>query len=161
MSADSPTAGDVVRYEPDGGNRWCREGMAVAQLRGDGEGRIVYIDTYWAGMSGSHILTAAEATTVERLFNVGDYDELPRGCRLGSADKWAKYAPADRQVVTSQHGLQRRWFVRKGASEDHATQVENARVRLAEAESKLRSAQWSVESAQRDLANIEAQAVSS
>jgi hypothetical protein len=151
--------GDVVSYAPgerfpgQRDTRWCREGTAIA---GKHDGGIQLADTFWLMGTEDHILTEAEIATAELLFNLDDYDELGRYSRE-SPSQWKKYAPADRQQITSQHGLQHRWFIRKGAAEDHATQVENARERLREAEAKLQSAQWSVESAQRDLAEIESQ----
>ena len=148
-------AGDVVHYEPGPAFpgqtdvRWCREGTAIAGANRDGS--VTLVDTYWGIRDGqSHALTDDELATAELRFNLADYDELNRYDR-GARQEWEKYAPADRERVTSQHGLQSRWFVRKGAAEDHATIVQNARDRLAEAESALESARYSVESRLRDL----------
>lgn len=128
---------DVVRYEPK--DRWCHEGTAVATRRSDGE--IVLFDTYWQ-FSGQRLV---KPDTWEVLFNLDDYDSVRDGWR------WEKYAPEDRQVVTSQHGLQRQYLVRKGAVESRDQIIANARTRLAEAEEKLRSATWSRDFAQREL----------
>ena len=146
--------GDVVRYQPGPAfkgqtdTRWCREGTAIAETRASRS--VMFVDTYWGTMSDAHVLTDAEVETAELRFNLGDYDELDRYDH-GSSYTWEKFAPADRERVTSQHGLQSRWFVRKGASEDYGTKVQNARDRLADAESELDSARWTVQLRQRAL----------
>ena len=146
--------GDVVSYQPGPAFkgqtdvRWCREGTAIAVARADRS--VMLVDTYWGTMSDAHMLADAEIETAELLFNLDDYDELDRYGR-GSSYTWEKYAPTDRERVTSQHGLQVRWFVRKGASEDYGTKVQNARDRLADAESDLDSARWAVDQRQRAL----------
>lgn len=144
---------DVVSYVPaDRFDRWwCREGTAVVRA----DGRLV--DTYWGSGSDNHVLTDAEAETAEVKFNLGDFDELPRYDR-SQAGVWQRYAPGDRGRIPSQHGLEARYFIRKGASEDHATKVQNARDKLDEAESNLRSAQWSVDLAKRELDELTAAA---
>jgi hypothetical protein len=142
-------AGDVGRYQPE--NTWCHEGLAVAEQRGE---ELVLLDTFW----GASERTRVNPAVFEILFNVNDYDELDRYSHESSA-RWEKFAPEDRQRITSQHGLQSRWFIRKGAVEHLPTQVENARERLREAEAELRSAQRHVEWAQQELAALEAQAV--
>ena len=141
--------GDVVRYYPE--DRHCREGMAIVGERSDG--RVILVDTFWGSMNDSHVLTDAEEATAELLFNKADYDEVPRHM----AYCWKDYAPADRRAITSQHGLQRRLFIRKGATEDHATKVENAREKLAEAERDLESAKSAVQWAIDDLARVQAE----
>lgn len=147
-------AGDVVRYETlDRPDRHCREGMAIAKAGGNG--RVLLVDTFWASFSESHTLTAEEVATAEPVFNLADYDELDRS-RHGAAEKWKTYAPADREVVTSQHGLQVRWFIRKGVEPDLATQIDNARDAVGDAYEKLRRAEHGVEYALRSLALLEA-----
>jgi hypothetical protein len=136
-------AGDVVRYEPE--NRWAMEGLAVAEQRGE---RVALFDTFWGNSDRRHVVGPAE---FEVLFNLADYD-------VRTAGEWERHHPNDRRVITHQHGLKRRYYVRKGAAEHLPTQVANARERVAEAEETLRSAQWRLESAQRDLAAIEAKA---
>jgi hypothetical protein len=116
----------------------------------NGVGRVILVDTFWGSMSDAHVLTATEAATASLQFNVGDYDELQR--RDGY--QWKNYAPADRARITSQHGLQERLFIRKGATEDHATKVENAREKLAEAQRDLDSANRAVQWAMNDLARL-------
>jgi hypothetical protein len=138
--------GDVVRYEAPRG--WCREGTAIT---GD-DGRLV--DTYW--LNDNHVLTDEEIATAELVFSLGDFDELDRWRSHESRAKWEQYSPADRETVTSQHGLQVRWFVRKGAQPDLATQIENARQAVADAYEKLRNAERDVDYARRKLARLEA-----
>lgn len=137
--------GTVLRYTPV--NRWCREGIAVANDNG------VPLDTFWS--SGEDRI--ASGTDFEVLFHLDDYDELPR-CSRGI---WLTYHPDDRQMITSQHGLQRRLFTRKGAVPDHATKVSNARDALEAAEAKARAAQRDVEHAREALAALEAEGVRS
>lgn len=99
---------DVVRYVPERQSRWCRECLAVAVMW---SGRLVLVDTFWGlRYSDDHVLTDAEASTAELVFNTDDYDELPQ-YGGGSRDLWERYAPADRERITSQHGLQARWFI--------------------------------------------------
>lgn len=146
--------GDVVRYSTlSRPNRWCREGMATTER---GEDRTVLVDTYWDGGSERHVLTPAEVSTAEVLFNLDDYEELPRYQPASSRGRWAMYAPADRQVITSQHGLTVRYFVRKGAQPDPSTQVDNARVALDEAKAALSSAQSAVAYRQAELERLTA-----
>jgi hypothetical protein len=140
--------GTVVRYQPERGDRWCREGTAIVQDNG------ALLDTYWGSGGEAHRLTAAELATAEVLFRLSDYDELDRYKR-GSADVWKTYHQNDRQRVTSQHGLQARWFVRKGAQSDHATRVENAREALREAEHEASSAERRVAWRREELAQLE------
>jgi hypothetical protein len=68
---------------------------------------------------------------------------------------WETYAPADREDIPRHSGYQTLHLVRKGATPDLATQIENAREKLAEAERKVESAQWSVECVRRELALLE------
>lgn len=151
MDASKWASGDVIRYDTlTRPNRWCREGIAVAENR---NGRVVLLDTYWCGGSETHVLTDEEAATGELLFNIGDYDELDRYSR-NSPHTWEKYAPADRQVITEQHGLRSRWFIRKGATEDWPTQIANAEQVVEEKRGKVRSAQISLEWALVDLARV-------
>lgn len=136
--------GTVVRYTPDESRhnpRWCREGMAIADERG----RLV--DTYWCTSGDQHVLNEVEVESVEVLFSLDDYRELDRRHER----TWQEYRPEDRQVVTSQHGLRRRLFVREGAEPDHDTKVSNAREAVAEAEREVASARGRLRSAQWDL----------
>lgn len=147
--------GDVLSYDSERPNRWCREGTAVAFAR---ESSIVLVDTFWDfGGSESHVLTEAEMATARPRFNLNDYDELDR-FKSESRATWMKYAPADREVITSQHGLTCRWFTLKGASEDLGTQIENARAEVDEAWRKVRSAISSLKSARQRLAELESRA---
>lgn len=119
--------GDVLVYTPR--EHHCLEGMAY--VRDDGRA----VDTFWApaGDGQSHVLTEDEEATATVRFNVADFDAFDRWDRA-SRPKWEKYHPDDRARITMQHGLQEVLFVRKGATPDLATQIENARVRVAEAE---------------------------
>jgi hypothetical protein len=134
-------AGDVVRYEPE--NRWCQDGYAIAEERGD---RVVLVDTYW--ISGPSVV---RAESYEVLFNLGDYEEKPRSA-------WETFAPADRQYIPKHSGYQTVLLVRKGATPDLSTQIENARELVSEAEDEVRSAQWGLDFARRELAQLEAAA---
>ena len=146
--------GDVVDYNSERRDRWCREGVAVATPHRDGT--LMLVDTYWGGFgSDQHVLTATETATAQVRFNLNDYEEITAS---GARDRWLKYAPADRDIVTSQHRLQAKYFIRRGATEDLPTQILNAEERLEEARSQLESAQWRVEWAERDLQALKEQA---
>jgi hypothetical protein len=144
--------GDVVRYNP--AQHHCREGIAIAYERGN---KVVLLDTFWGGYDDRHMPHADELADAELQFNINDYDELAEYSH-SSRGQWEKYAPDDREVITSQHGLQRRYFVRKGACEHWPTQIDNARSKLEECESEAASAQRSVEYAQEFLARVIAEA---
>jgi hypothetical protein len=150
-----PRDGDVVKYLPDARFErwWCREGTAIGNVGQDGS--TLLVDTYW-GAHGSdpHVLTTTEIAGAELVFNIADYDELDQYASY-SAEKWARYAPADRREITSQHGLQRRYFVRRGAREDLPTQIANARERVDDAESEVRVAQHNLDWRRRELAALE------
>lgn len=145
--------GDVVRYAPERDNRWCREGTAEAI---QSVGKVILVDTYWGRYDGdSRALTDAELASAELIFNIGGYDELDRYGQ-GSRDQWMRYAPADREQVTAQHGLQARWFIRKGAVEDLDTQIANAQELVGAAQEAVRSAENRLEWATQDLASLQA-----
>ncbi|PKQ59750.1 hypothetical protein B5566_02600 [Mycobacterium sp. MHSD3] len=110
------------------------------------------LDTYW-GASEPTELSDTEAATAEFMFKLADYDELDRHSHSAKAT-WEKYAPADRQVITHQHGLQHRWFIRKGASPDWATQLSNAQGVVDAYEYELGCAQRRLQWARDDLANV-------
>ena len=138
----------VYKYDVDG-SRWCREGVATKE-----NGAL--FDTFWQGTSDRHRLSAAEAASAVLVFDTDEYDELPLSPRV--SDQWAQYAPADREVIPSQHGLQFRYFVRKGSSPDLATRIENAKRDVEDAESKLRAAESGLRWACEHLASLEAEA---
>ena len=153
MQPSETKTGDVVRYKSERDNRWCREGTAEAIER---SGKVILVDTYWGRYDGdSHALTDAELASAELIFNIGGYDELDR-YGPGSRDEWMRYAPADREQITSQHGMQSRWFVRKGASEDMDTQIANAQELVGAAQEAVRSAENRLEWATQDLASLQA-----
>lgn len=127
-------------------NTWCHEGLAEVTKRG-------VLDTYWGTTSDSPLLEREKDSAV-LLFDIADYDELDRYCS-SSKHRWNQFHPNDRQKITEQHGLRVRWFIKKGASPDFGTKIENARERLTEAEHELRSAQWRVESRKAEVAELE------
>jgi hypothetical protein len=140
--------GDVLLYTPT--ERHCREGMAFVSDRG-------IIDTYWrsTGDGESHILTADELATAKVLFNIRDFDVLDR-YSAASRETWLAYHPADRQRITSQHGLQEELFVRCGAQPHLATQIENARERVNAAEQAVEQAEGFLRRKRGVLAGLEA-----
>lgn len=133
--------GDVVRYDV-AGSRHCREGMAIANAGG------VLIDTYWS--SGNDRLTPTEVATARLVFNIEEFDEIGKH----HFPRFEDFAREDRAVITSQHGLRVRRFLRRGAEPSLLTKIENAEARLVEAVRERDSAQWRVEAAERDLADL-------
>ena len=130
-------AGDVLTYESERDN-WCREGMAIVRKVA---GKLIAVDTYWItslSRSGSspydHVLTDAELDTASVSFNLDDFEvtNAQHGSHLD-------YAPADRAVVTSQHGLQKTLLVRKGSAivRKHVDRVREARQNLESAQRRL------------------------
>lgn len=136
--------GTVVRYTPANG-RHCREGIAIANEHG------FLADTFWR-TGGNTLVTDAEAPSIEVLFHLADYDEIDEWRRESA--RWLTYHPNDRRVITSQHGLQHRWFIRKGAKPDHATQVANAEEAVGEAERNVASAQRTLAWRQEELERL-------
>lgn len=136
--------GDVVDYTPRNNERHCREWMAVVKMGRDG--RLIMLDTFW-GSHDRYPLTPDEQATATVRFHLHDYRQVP-------AWEWEQYAPADRQTITSQHGLQVQSYVRNEASPDLPTIIQNARDRLERAKERVRSAEWAVADAERDLARI-------
>lgn len=141
----TPRPGTVVRYQSERADRWCREGMAIADDRG------VLRDTYWDS-GNNHVLTDSEAATAEILFVLAEYRELPQAERLS----WDDYHSDDRRWITSQHGLVVRLFVRIGAEPDLGTRIENARGAVREAEKGVDSAKRTLEWRRQELAKLEA-----
>ena len=133
--------GDVLDYIPR--ERWCREGTAIVLENGRAA------DTYWS--SERHILNEDELKTAGLRFRLSDFRQIP------SQDEWMTYAPADRQVITAQHGLHRTYYVRIGAEPDLETQIANARDRLAQAEAEIATAMRRAEWRREDLAKLEAE----
>jgi len=135
--------GDVFRYQPE--STWCHDGWAIAEERRDG--RVVLVDTYW-GASGGTVVNPREP---EFQFNLSDYETKRNG-------EWERYAPADRRYIPQHSGYQTVLLVRKGATPDLTTEIENARERVTEAEQNVSSAEWSLKMARRDLAELEQRA---
>ncbi len=139
--------GEFYKFTPR--SNWCREGTARVTDSG------VLVDTYW-GLDASayeYALLPDERATIVLLFDSNEYDELPRHDR-SQRYRWEQFHPNDREKVSEQHGCTTHYFVRKGAKPDLQTKIENARRDLEEARSALRSAQWTVESRERDLADL-------
>lgn len=124
---------------------WCREGIAEVTKYG-------VRDTYWGDHDATPLSEAEKATAV-LLFDSVDYDELDR-YSSSSQHRWEQFHPDDRKKTTEQHGCYVRRFVRKGTNPDLRTKIENARLRLEEAEQELRSAQWRVENRKRELEEL-------
>lgn len=131
------------------GSRHCREGVA-ADDRGDGFLR----DTFWgSGYGDRHVLRGEEAQSARLRFDTDEFEEIVG--RRGAPSAWTDRAPGDRQTLTSQHGLEVRWFIRKGSQPDRATRLENARQKVADALSAVRLAESSLRYAEGSLAAIE------
>lgn len=142
---------DVVKYAVP---RHCREGFAVAHLR---NGKLILRDTYWLRDDDlSYVLTADEVANAELLFNIDDYDELDRHDR-STPMTLATYAEADRAQIPMQHGLTIRYFVRKGATPDLATQVANARALVSQRRDEVRTAQLTLARAESELARLDSE----
>ncbi|HEY0889339.1 MAG TPA: hypothetical protein VGE38_07000 [Nocardioides sp.] len=143
---------DVITYTSDRAARgerdayWCLEGLAVV----DDEGRA--FDTFWGSGTERHLLTETERATAKFVFNLAEFDELDRW--RPDIEKWMSYAPDDRGRVTSQHRLEQRLYVRKGAKPAREVMIENARAKVAEAEADAAHAQRMLLLAQEDLAAL-------
>lgn len=138
------TAGDVYSYTPE--DRHCMEGLAIENERGK------LIDNFWHGEVVWRQVITRDAADLTLIANLGDYD------KLGQYDDINDYAKSDRLVITAQHGCQRTYYVRKGATPDLATKIENARAAVAKAEAEAQSAQRHVERAKQELASLLAEA---
>jgi len=145
MSGVRYEPGDVLDYISEREFNHCRECCAVVV----DDGRAV--DTFWGfpNMHGdSHVLTDRELATAGRRFRLGDYREVRH------ESEWLTFAPTDRQVVTSQQGLQARYYVRAGAEPSLATQIDNARAAVERAESDVRCAESTLRWRQTELARL-------
>jgi len=141
------STGDVYTYTPT--QHHCREGLAIENERGR------LIDWFWGGHDASFDnIVDRDAADLTFVANLDDYELMPLDGRESNRD----YAPADRLVIHSQHGLQRTYYVRKGSTPDLSTKIENAREKVRQAEEAARSAQWKVEWAQEELARLETEA---
>lgn len=137
--------GNVLRYSPRVSH--AREGMAIVEDSGRA------FDTYWSA-GGRAQLSPEDLKTAEVIFNIGDYDQLDP--YVGSSrPRWEQHHPDDRQRVTSQRGLQEVLYVRKGATPDRGTQIDNAREAIREAEENARSAESRLKWARDDLRALE------
>jgi hypothetical protein len=142
------TAGDVYTYTPK--QHHCTEGLAIEDERGN------LFDWFWGNSRDSMLdkRVARDAEDLKLIANLADYELTPRDGRESNRD----YAPEDRLTITSQHGLQRTYYVRKGSSPDLATKIANARSEVVKAEVDLSSAQFNVKWAKGKLAELEAEA---
>lgn len=143
--------GAVLRYRTHDGSNHCRQGTAIVHE----DGRVV--DTFW-GLSGGndgHVLRTSELEDAELLFKLGEYRQLGQHWDK-CEEEWLTYAPADRELIGSQHQHQSTYFVRIGAEPDLETQIRNAYEKLREAEEALQSAGHKIEWAARDIALLEA-----
>lgn len=132
----------------------CREGIATDE-------RGVLLDTFWGyGYSDRHRLSATEVESARFRFDTDDFEDITPGHHRGCPQAWSDRAPADRQTITSQHGLQVRWFIRKDSLPDYETRLENARRKVSDAESGLRLAESRLNTAEHELEAIEAEATS-
>ena len=141
------TTGDVYTYTPT--QHHCTEGLAIEDERGR------LIDWFWGNSRDAMLdkLVSRDAADLTFVANLNDYELTPRDGRESNKE----YAREDRLVIRSQHGLQRTYYIRKGATPDLSTKIENAREELRKAEESLRSAQRSVEWAQKELAKLESE----
>ena len=136
--------GDVYTYTPI--QHHCREGLAIENERGR------LIDWFWGGHDVAlDNVVDRDAADLKFVANLGDYEKTPRDGRESNQD----YAREDRLTIRSQHGLQKTYYIRKGAKPDLFTKIANARARLQEAESELRAAESQVRWARKELAELE------
>jgi hypothetical protein len=150
--------GDVLDYHTlTRPNRWCREGVAIVEPGRHG-GAPIAVDTYWSSGFDNHILTEDELATAQLRFNINDYDELDRYAR-GTRSEWETYHPLERQEVCSQHGLETRYFIRKGAKPDLSTRIANLDRRIEEQEQKVRTAKADLEWMRQARENLARKAV--
>lgn len=139
------TTGDVYTYTPTQSH--CHEGLAIEDERGR------LYDWYWGSSRDSMLdkIVSRDAKDLTFIANLNDYELTARDGRESNKD----YAPADRLVITSQHGYQRTYYIRKGATPDLSTKIANARRKLEEAESEMRAASFRVEWARKELSALE------
>lgn len=142
LTLDDLREGDVLKWTP--ANRHAHEGTAVVHRRDDGT--LYAVDTFWGSGSGNHVLRAFEIATATVEWNKHSFRQAD-----GRRETWSDYAPGDRRIIPSQHGLQATYWLRPDATPDHATMLAKAEERLARAQDELRSAQHRVEFAKRDL----------
>lgn len=133
------TAGDVYTYTPK--NTHCTEGLAIENERGQ------LVDWYWSGDIVWDQIVGKDAEDLEKIANLNDYELTRHGGRESNKD----YASEDRLTITAQHGHQRTYYTRKGATPDLTTKIENAEDVLWHAHDQLRTAQRAVERAQEAL----------
>jgi hypothetical protein len=145
--------GDVLRYNSERENRWCREGQAIVRDVTPA-GDPIALDTYWLGGGDQHRLTDSELSTATVKFNLNDVR------LVGPYDTWADFNPGDRFRVSHQHGLQSTDYVRVGAEPDMATRIDNARTKVRDASDEVDSAKRRLEWARQELSRLQAEAVS-
>lgn len=157
--------GDVLKYTP--ATDWCNEGLAMVHRSVISPTGFVVIDTYWqTGLSpdftDGHRLSDEEMAGAEVLFNVSDYSVLAKGPNCYTekvSEEWHRYAPEDRERVTSQHGLSVVYLVKKGAERSHRAHANRLKARIEGARRELCSAQNHLKSLEEELRAHEASAV--
>ena len=156
------TAHDAVQIIPgayytfDRDEHHCVEGIVYADLvRSEG---IVLRDTFWGPrgsttfMVGHNHLSEAERASLRLLFNPdGGWREATRN------DVPEDFDPDDVRRVTSQHGLQKKVWIRDGAQPSLAIRIFNAQERLREARSAAESAICTVEHHAMEVARLVAE----
>ena len=125
-----PRHKDVIDYQPY--NQWCHEGTAIVEWDNKLK-KHRYYDTYWR----TDKKEVNEPRGASLMFNLNEVRQV-------SEYEWDKYADDDRYILSSQHHLQKSFYVRKGASESISKQIEDARI-------KVEEKRYAVDSAVRDL----------
>ena len=138
----------VYDYDVDG-SRYCREGVAT-------EENGAMFDTFWGSGGDRHRLTATEKSSARLRFDTDDFEEVRTHVR-GEPQEWLDRAAGDRETISSQHGLQRSYWIRKGSEPSYEMRLANAMEKLDDAERGLRSAQLSVEWAREEVERVRAE----
>jgi hypothetical protein len=139
----------VYDYDVDG-SRHCREGIAT-------EEKGAMFDTFWGYSGDRHRLTNTEISSAVLRFDTEDFEEVKSYVR-GAPQDWLDRASQDRETISSQHGLQLSYWIRKGSSPDYATKIKNTKAKLDEAYRELRSAENSIKWAIEELEKVKREA---
>lgn len=113
------------------------------------------VDTYWSpdGCQDAHVLRPGELETAVLLFNIQDYE------RVEGRETWEQYNHADRERITSVHGMREALFVRHGARPCIETQVARAREDFESAGAAVRAAAGRLAVARERLAGLDEELV--
>lgn len=137
--------GDVLTWTP--ADRHCREGQAiVVNLRG---GLLGAYDTYWVGEKRHWLDTELATATVQ--FNLNDYTQTT------NREEWLRHLPADRAMITHQHGSITELYLRNGAQPDLNTEIANAVDAVRQASLDVTAAQSRLRRAEARLADLQSQ----